>query len=208
MKVKMTFFAVALLAAASLMAFGGVKFVKTWKNPEAQPVDWRGKKVAVFAMTALTSNREGAEKAMAREITQRGAQAVLGYTLVPPAAEKDLQAAKRILADAGITGAIISRVVGYQEDMEVSGGQSYYLGPNYASFWGYWDYGMTVGYIPGNVDTKMTVMVESLIYSIDQDKLLWAGTSATVNPKEVDKAIKQLASAVANEVRKAGLVKK
>ncbi len=207
MKLKMTLVAALLLAAANLMAFGGVKFLKTWKNPEAQPGSWQGKKVAVFVMTALVNNREGAEKALARELNQRGAQAVLGYTLVPPAAEKDPEMAKRILTDAGISGALIVRVVGYQEDMVVTGGQSYYLGPSYASFWGYWGYG-AVGYIPGTADNKTTLVIETLVYSIDQDKLLWAGTSTTVNPKEVDEVIKKLANAVGDQVKKAGLVKK
>jgi hypothetical protein len=52
------------------------------------------------------------------------------------------------------------------------------------------------------------VMVESLVYSIDQDKLLWASTSKVVNPKEVDTVIKKLVASVGSEVRKAGLVKK
>jgi hypothetical protein len=207
MKVKRTLITALLLCAASLMAFGGVKFVKTWKNPEAQPVSWQGKKVAVFTMTALVNNREGAEKALARELTQRGAQAVLGYTLVPPAAEKDREAVKRILTDAGISGAVIMRVVDLQTGTVANSGEAYYMGTNYSSFWGYWDYGM-VGYIPPTVKTKTIVMIETMAYSIDQDRLLWAGTSEATDPKKADDLIKKLVGDAANEVKKAGLVKR
>ena len=78
MKRKMVLVASLMLVAAGLTAFGGVKFVKTWKNPEAQPTNWQGKKVAVFARTFLNPNREIAEKALVRELAQRGVQGVLG----------------------------------------------------------------------------------------------------------------------------------
>jgi hypothetical protein len=207
MKVKTIFVAALLLVATSLTAFGGVKFVKTWKNPDAQPGNWQGKKVAAFALTFQKSNREAAEKALVRELNQRGAQAVPGHTLVPPAVEKDRDAVKRILVDAGISGAVIMNVIGLQDDLVITADQTIYLGPNYATFWGYWSYGATIGYIPGNVGTKMTLVVESLVYSLDQDKLLWAGTSKVVNPKDIDEAVKDMAKAVGSQVKKAGLFK-
>jgi hypothetical protein len=206
MKLKTTIVAALLLAAVNLVAFGGMKFVKTWKNPDAQPVNWQGKKVAVFVGTLLTANQEPAQKALARELIQRGIQGVVGDSLVPAAAMKDRNAAIRILADAGVTGAVVMRLVDYQSETEVTGAQ--YLGANYSSFSSYWDYGVATIYVPGTADIKTTVMVESLVYSIDQDKLLWAGTSKVVNPKEVDTVIKQLVAAVGNQVRKAGLVQK
>jgi hypothetical protein len=206
MKVKTVIIAILLFAAASLMAFGGMKFVKTWKNPDAQPSNWQGKKVAVFARTLLMPNRAPAQKAMVRELKQRGVEGVLGDTLVPPEVEKDRDAVKRILADAGITGVVIMHLVDYQDETVVAGAQ--YMAPNFSSFSSYWSYGMAANYLPADISTKTTVMVESLVYSIDQDKLLWSSISKVVNPKEVDKVIKDLSSAVGSEVRKAGLTKK
>jgi hypothetical protein len=208
MKRKLILFAFVMLVAAGLTALGGVKLVKTWKNPEAKPTSWQGKKVAVFARTFLNPNREPAEKAMVRELAQRGIQGVLGYTLVPPAAEKDPEAVKRILAENGIVGAIVMSVAGFNEETVVTSSQTYYLGPNYASFYGYWGYGANYGFIPGTVDEKMTYMVETLVYSIDQNKLMWAGTSKAVNPREVDELVKKLAGSVSSELRKAGLAQK
>jgi hypothetical protein len=208
MKAKTVIFAALLLVATSLTAFGGVKFVKTWKNPDAQPGNWQGKKVAVFALTFQKSNREAAEKALFRELDQRGAQPVLGYTLVPPAAEKDRDAVKRILEEAGIAGAVVMNVIGYQDDIVTTADQTVYLGPNYTTFYGYWSYGAKIAYIPGTIGTSATLMVESLVYSLEQDKLLWAGTSKIVNPKEIDEAVKDLVKTVGREIKKAGLVRK
>jgi hypothetical protein len=206
MKMKIALVAALLLIALNLMAGGAEKFAKTWKNPDAQPVDWKGKKVAAFVMTLLKDTREGAEQALARELTQRGAQGVPGYTVVPPEAEKDRVLAKRILADAGIAGAVLMQVVDVKQDTVATAGQAYYLGPSVSTFSGFWDYGWGMAYAPGAVGSKTTLKVETLVYSIDQDRLLWAGTSKTTNPKKVSEVIKKLVDATGNEVRKAGLL--
>lgn len=207
MKLKVIFIGALLLAVASLTAFGGVKFVKTWKNPDAQPGSWQGKKVAVFAMTVLVSNREGVEGALVRELTRLGVQAVPGKTLVPEAAEKNLEAVKRILVNSGITGAVIMRVADLQQGIVSYTGTAYLQQTYYSSFYGYWEYGIA-GYVPPTAKSKTTVMVETLAYSIDQDRLLWSGTSEVTDPKNADDVVKKLIGDAAKEVKKAGLVKK
>ncbi len=208
MKAKAITLAALLIAAVSWTAFGGVKFVKTWTNPEAQASNWQGKKVAVFARTLLNPNREQAEKAMVRELAQRGAQGVPGYKLVPPELEKDRDGVKRILTDAGIAGAVVLRIAGFDQQTVVTGAAAYNVVSGSTTFSGYWDSGTVVGFTPGRVDEKATVMVECLIYALDQDKLVWSGISKVVNPGEVDKVIKSLANSIGSEVRKAGLVKR
>jgi hypothetical protein len=141
--------------------------------------------VAAFVMTVRKDTRQGAEQVLARELIQQGVQGVPGYTVVAPEAQKDREAAKRILADAGITGAVLMQVVGANQETVATAGQAYYLGPNVSTFSGFWNYGWGMAYAPGTVNNKTTLMVETLIYSVDQDKLLWAGTSKRTYPKNV-----------------------
>jgi hypothetical protein len=50
------------------------------------------------------------------------------------------------------------------------------------------------------------VTVETLVYSLRQDKLLWAGTSRTSNPEGIQSLIYEIADAVANQMSKQGLI--
>jgi hypothetical protein len=208
MKIQKILVAALLLMTLNLVVLGGVKFVKTWKNPDAQTVSWKGKKVAVFVNTIMTENRKGTEQALAQELTRRGALGVPGSTVVSPEAEKDREAAKRILADAGFIGAVIMQVVQVKPDMYATSGQAYIADPNYTTFSGYWNYSSNVALVPGSVGMKMTVMVETLVYSIEQDKLLWAGTSKTTDAKEAGNVIMKLVDAIGKELKKAGLVRR
>jgi len=56
------------------------------------------------------------------------------------------------------------------------------------------------------VQTDTEVTIETLIYSLTHDKLLWAGTSRTSNPEGIQGLVTEVANAVAGEVAKQGLV--
>ena len=60
----------------------------------------------------------------------------------------------------------------------------YWGGPAYATFWGggYYGYGWGGVYSPGYITTDTIVSVEILVYSLKQDKLVWAAQSADDEP--------------------------
>jgi hypothetical protein len=85
-----------------------------------------------------------------------------------------------------------------------------WIDPFYSSFWGYYGYGWASmpTYIPGYVDVDTFVVVETTIYSVPQNKLVWAAVSETKNPKDLRAFLKDLSSAVVKELHKQGLAKK
>jgi hypothetical protein len=206
MKTKMVFVIALLLLASNLMGGGPGKFVKIWKNPEAQPGNWKGKKVAAFVITLMKDAQPGAEQALANELTRRGAQGVPGYTLIPFEARKDIERAKQALREAGIVGAAVMSVVDVQFGTTIASGQLLTSSIETTTFWGYYGYNYSSMFTPPVIDPKTTVAVETSIFSIDQDRLCWKGTSQVVNPKDAPTVIRQLTGKVGKEVRKAGLV--
>jgi hypothetical protein len=58
----------------------------------------------------------------------------------------------------------------------------------------------------GEIRTDTIVVVETLIYSLKQNKLVWGAQSRTTNPKNVDQLVKKLATAAAEELKKQGLI--
>ena len=158
-------------------------------------------------MTFIKASRLGAEDALARELTERGAIGIAGYTIVPQD-ERDEEKAKKLLAQAGVAGAVVMRVVDQSRDVYQSTGSLQYVGSYYPSFWGYWGYGWGAVYQPGHMTTENVFSIETLVYSLEQDQLIWAGTSSTTNPKNIPDFIRELCDVAGREIRKAGLVKK
>jgi hypothetical protein len=209
--VKAGLVAVAAVVAAACAA---TTFNSTWKAPDAGPLNMKGKKVVAIVMSAEESVRFGAEDALARELTARGVVGVPSYSLIPKELTKDKEKAKEFLQKANVAGAVAMRVVGKEKELNASaGGYSpagigYWGSPVYTSFYGggFYGYGWGGVYTPGYIQTDTIVSVETLIYNLETDKLVWAGRSETTNPEKVGPFIKELTAKAAAEMKKQGLI--
>jgi hypothetical protein len=191
-----------VLIAAGVATAASTRFVSTFTNPTGGSIGEARKKVATFVLSADESMRLGPEESLAEELRARGTDAYAGYTVLPGELAKDMEKSKAFLKKAGITGAVLVRVVG--KELQTN----WYAAPYYPSFWGYWGYGWASVYDPGYMTTDTVVSVEVLLYSVERDTLIWAGRSETTNPKEVRKFVTDLVTAAAKKLRKEGLIAK
>jgi hypothetical protein len=198
----------AVTAALAAAACASTSFVSTWKNPAAEPGNFQGQKVAALVMSTDQAVRFGAEDALARELTARGAVGVSAYGLIPKELIQDKEKAKEFMEKANVAGVVAMRVLGKDKEVTQSPGM-YYAAPTYASFWGagYYGFGWAGVYSPGYVQTDTIVTVEILVYSLKQDKLVWAGQSETTNPSKVGPFIQELTAKAAAEMKKQGLIR-
>ena len=60
--------------------------------------------------------------------------------------------------------------------------------------------------MPGEIRTDTFIHIETMIYDLTQNKLVWAGQSKTMSPENVENGIRDLANAVGKELRKEGLL--
>jgi hypothetical protein len=82
------------------------------------------------------------------------------------------------------------------------------MGPSYGPYWGgYYGYGWGGAWSTGpDIRTDTIISVETLVYSLKQNKLIWAGESKTTNPSNVDNFVRELATSAAKEMKKAKLL--
>jgi hypothetical protein len=198
-----------ILASVMLSACATTSFVSTWKAPDAKALQLSGAKVAAVVMIQNEAARRAAEDALAREITAHGAQGVAMYTIQPEARPNNEQAVRAAVEGAGVAGAVVMRPVG--KEKEVVATPVAYGGPMYGGYWGgYYGYGWGSPYAYGGTEirTDTIVSIETLVYSLRQNKLVWAGQSRTTNPTGVDQLVKETSTAVALELQKQGLIPK
>jgi len=187
----------ALLGAGSCAS---TDFKSTWKDPEAGPVELQGKRMAAFAVTKNQSMARAAEDAMAGALAKQGVQAIPGYQLAP-GGYTDTAVLKEKLKAANVDAAVVMRVVGRRQEVDYVP-----TGPTYGSFYGYWDYGWGAVGSPGYLTTDEIVSVETLVYSVPDNKLIWAGVSETFDPGKVDKVTKEIMNKATKEMKKDGLI--
>ena len=197
----------AFLLTVTLAAAASTQFVSTWRNPKAGPLNAALVKMATFVVSSDDTMRWGPEETLAAELRRRGLDAVAGYTVLPGELAKDTEKAKEFLKNTGITGAVLMRVIDYEKETRRQGvTTSVYTSSYYSSFWGYWGQSWTAVYEFGEQRSARRVAIETLIYSVERDELIWAGESESRDPKDVRSFAKQLVDAIGEEMRKAGLV--
>jgi hypothetical protein len=200
--------AILVALAAAALACSTTTFQSTWRDPEAEPLRLEGSKVLAVFMGKNAQIRRRAEDALAREISARGAQGVAGYTVLSDEETKDPDSARPKLERMGFAGVVTMRIAGSETQYSVS--PSYWGGrPYYRHFWGgYWGWGWRSVWEPAYLQADKVVSVETLVYSLRQDRLVWAGMSRTVDPAQVETFIADLSKAVTSQMEKDGLLRK
>jgi len=195
---------VAVLLLAGCTA--GTKFVNTWKAPDAAPLSLKpGDLVIAMVMSKQETTRRTGEDLLAEELRVRGLRPIPSFTLIPTDQVDDKEKAATAIQSSGAVALFVLRPVA------VSNQQTYvpptYMGPGPYGGWGpYYGYGWSSAYSPGYVVTDTVVRVETLVFDLRQNKLLWAGQSETTNPDRLDTFIRDLVKAAAAEMRRQGVI--
>lgn len=195
---------VALVAALMpVVLVAGTKFTSTWVAPEARGLALTGKKVVVVVMSSDDSLRMSGEEGMVEQLKPRGIEAVAAYRAIPKEILKDTEQARGWFERTGVQGVVVMRLVGNDK-------RTTYVPPSwsegyYTSLWGYYGYGWGAMYDPGYLRQDHVVSIETLIFSVPMNKLLWAGSSESTNPRDSRKLLADLVKEASKQMKKQGL---
>lgn len=198
---------VGFIGAAGCTSTG---FLSSSKNPDAEPLNLMNAKVAAVVIMEDQTRRRSAENALAQEISEHGAIGVPMYSIYPDSKPTDEPAVREALQAAEVQGLVVMRPVSIDVDAEVTPVR--YSEPVYREYWGSY-YGTAWGspygaaqVTGGDLMATTTVVVETLVYSMQQNQLVWSGQSKHVNPAGLENSIRELARATARALRKEGLI--
>ena len=194
----------AVLFSVTLFA-ADIKFLSTWKSPEAATTSLMGKKVATLVIAEEDGLRVAGEEALVRELEARGIPAIATYRIVPKPELATAERAKPWFEKAGIQGVVAVRPISKDKVREYS--PATWTSSYYSSFWNYYGYGWGAYYSPGIDRTDTVVVVETLVFDMASNGLVWASVTETTNPKELQPFISDLARATIKEMQKQGLAK-
>jgi hypothetical protein len=192
----------ALICVAACAAT--TTLTSTWKAPDVQTITPAGQSVAAVFMSRHEAERRAGEEALAADLTNMGARGIPAYTIVPNGPQMSAEDVRAKLKDAGVNAVVVMRVVG--KDQRVTYTPGYVASGPYGGFGPYWGYGWGTVYSPGYLQSDTLVSVETLLYGLKSDKLMWASTSRTENPSDIAGLVNEVAYATANAMVKEGLL--
>lgn len=205
---SLTMLAIAGLVTAGLGGCGSsTQFTDIWKAPDAGEV--HAKKVVAVFITNEENKRRVGEDEMVKHVREN-VEAVASYTFLNMEQVRDIEFAKAKVKEMGFDVAVTMRMVGVDDKTTYVPGTvvSSPYGAAYGTYWGYSGYAWGSVYQPGYTETTRYIMVETNIYSIEQDKLLWSGRSESADPSSAQELVRDVALEAKNVLLAQGMIPK
>ncbi len=190
-----------MMAAAGPVHAGSTKLVSSWFAPEAKGVKFR--KILAVVATRSAGTRRAAEDELVRRLEERGNNAQASYELLTELELEDTVSAKAKVAPSEADGAVVLRLHTYNSK-EKDQPSFVPSAPDTSQFTFFASYAN-----PGELTyTDLVVEIETLVYSLKDDKLLWRGVSRTKNPLGARIVVGEIAKEVVMTMKKQGLIPK
>ena len=200
----MKYVILSVLVIATLVSCGpSTKIVKTWMEPGASVTKNSSNKTFVIAVVKDETSRRVIEDQLVKRLN---ANAVASYTILTTDLLKNADEAslKKILTDGQYTHVLMMRLADIEKETSyVPGTTTGY----YGGYGRYYGYGAGMYSTPGYYTTDKNYFIETTVYTINPDKLVWTGTTKTVNPSKIEKTVNEIADVVSDKMKKDGFLK-
>jgi hypothetical protein len=108
------------------------------------------------------------------------------------------EALNNVITKENCTHVLLMRLADIEKETSYTPGTTYGY---YGGYGRYYGYGAAMYSTPGYYTTDKNYFIETTIYSVSPNKLLWTGTTKTVNPSKVDKAVNDIADVIVAKMK-------
>jgi len=198
----------AVAVMAMLTACTTTKLVTRWNDTE-----YKGpmlEKVLVVGVMKDDIKRRYYEDEFVKKITSGGRQAVTSYTLMPDLkAVNDKEELVEIVKKAGADSVLVTTLKAVKEqEREVPPRVDYV--PTMGMGYGYYPYYMNsyqAVYSPGYTTVDTVVQLETRVYALPTEDLVWAGNTESFNASSAGSIISESANLIVTDMKASGLIK-
>jgi len=211
-----------VLLGLLVTACTGTKTSESWSD---QSFTRQIKNVYIIGIAKSELNRMLFEDTFKNRLTGEGVKAVSSYTDLLATNEKiEREDIKQRLLANNCDSVLLTRVVSQRTKSSMSGGRGSYTytpGPGYASSltfhkipkdtsqyrsWGaYYAYG-SVNYVPPSTVSSVILTVESVLYDLKTEELIWSAQLETHREENIEKMMQLFVDEVAKDLKGKGLI--
>lgn len=182
------------------------RFVAQWKDPSFTGAPF--KKIAVFAVIKDEALRRTAEDEFVKKLPV-GTQGVAGYSIASADMSGDLEKIRAVVKQNGCDGVVLSRLAGKEERRTFVPGQTYYAPAPYGyynGFGSYYSHTYNLVSTPGYTETEQVYRVETNVYNVADEKLVWTGLSESVDIGMARRLVDEVVGIAIKELKKQKLI--
>jgi hypothetical protein len=199
---------VALLAALPvlLLACGTTTGISDiWRDPawDAGPFA----KILVIGVARNPETRRLFEDRFAAEIGKRGTVATSSHGLLPDAGRLSESRVRAAVADGSFDGVLVTNLVSRGEESTTVQPRPYATPRRTPGYYGDYTVAWEVVQLPSYTVTNEVVCLATRLYDLHSGERVWAGQSATLDPRSLEAGIASVTSAVAKRLAADGMIR-
>lgn len=196
----------ALLCVVAVSCGTSSSLVQRWSDPnfEGQP----GQKMIIIALAKSERNQKTWEGAFANILREVKVQPIAGSTVLPLQQAADEAALKQAVKETGADLAAVTRLVSVDKETTYVPGSAYYTpAPAYYGFYGYYASSYAMVSTPGYYQEDKVYSVETNVYDVRTEKLVWSGVTETINPETGQDAAMSIAGTIVDDMIASKVIK-
>ncbi len=194
MKIKLSFLLITILVLVSCAPT--TKIQKTWSDPSLSKEKFDSyKKVLVIAILKDETGRRIAEDKLVGSFTNT--QTIQSYTYLTSADTTQLIIEQKLMKD-GFDAVLYMRLKKVEKSVTYNQGSDYY---------GWYGGYRAPYYSSGYYSEDKTFVVETNLYEVASNKLMWSTITETLNPRTIEQSLDGIIYTLKSELSKKGYIK-
>lgn len=210
---RVKLFVILLISGVIWSCSPVTRITGSWVDPAAKQKTLTGKTIFIASLTRNMKVRTELERGLTELVALKNVKTVRGSDYFNPDFYKKLPTEKQLLSQIRSSGAdailTISLINKESETRYVPGRRIYAPYPYYrwyGGFYSYFDYWGPIFYEPGYYVTDKRYFMETNLYTLPGNKLIWSAQSETVNPGSIDNFVRTYPQVLIDQMVKDGLL--
>jgi len=204
LKVKMIHYTTLIFFALVFFSCGpGTQIDKSWHDPAVQVSESNPAKILLVAFMKDETNRRIVEDNLEKRLKGKG---VPSYKYLAGKEQPINEAAMtKLLNDGGFDGALVLRLLDAATELNYNPKPGAYSAQD-GGFFPYYKSGYNSFYAPGAVLQDKIYQVETNLYALKYNRLVWSAITTTINPESLGNMVKEIADLVKKKMRSEGFL--
>ena len=196
---------VALGLVATAGCATGPTLSESWRDPEFKGPPLR--KLLVVGVSRSDTQRRIFEDTFTQGLVAMGSNGVVSYQLLPDTGALQDGRIQEAAKKAGADGLLTARVLRVEQRISVTPGQPMPMrgGAGFGRGFNNW-YGSAWATTPSDVRQYEVVTIESTLWDLRTDRVVWTGTSQTTQTSNIERLSDQLATLLVGQMKNDGVL--
>jgi hypothetical protein len=197
-----------VFAVAGLASCANTKISQSWVEPDNKKVY---DDLLIIGIAESEQNRRAYESNFVESLKAVGVEAEASYRLIKAGTKIERKTVDEAIKGTGIQGVIATHLVAVDEETIYRPSVDYmpvYGTGYYGGFYSYYPHVNSYVTRPGYYTTHETYTIETNLYDVESEELVYSARSRTFSPESVDEVIVDLTKLLIKDMQEKNLIGK